>query len=161
MDVDSRYTLKNHYVNKEQQKMKQPIMYFKDEEELRQATQKWKGILQLNDWLIKTKLVDEAIKEGNDTCDGINNVTYSTKTAIITISHCKDIDLAFKHCEELVLIHELLHCNIMAVENADRTIEQCIYEEVMHQPIDVIARALLMTEYNLTFEWFMEDVDNE
>lgn len=49
----------------------------------------------------------------------------------------------------------------MAVENADRTIEQCIYEEVMHQPIDVIARALLMTEYNLTFEWFMEDVDNE
>lgn len=141
--------------------MKQPIMYFKDEEELRQATQKWKGILQLNDWLIKTKLVDEAIKEGNDTCDGINNVTHSTKTAIITISHCKDIDLAFKHCEELVLIHELLHCNIMAVENADRTIEQCIYEEVMHQPIDVIARALLMTEYNLTFEWFMEDVDNE
>lgn len=141
--------------------MKQPIMYFKDEEELRQATQRWKGILQLNDWLIKTKLVDEAIKEGNDTCDGINNVTHSTKTSIITISHCKDIDLAFKHCEELVLIHELLHCNIMAVENADRSIEQCIYEEVMHQPIDVIAHALLMAEYNLTFEWFMEDVDNE
>lgn len=141
--------------------MKQPIMRFKDAEELQQATRKWQGILQLNDWLIKTKLVDEAIEKGDVTCDGINNVVHSTKTAVITISHCKDVDLAFKHCEEMVLIHELLHCTIMAVENEDRNIEQCIYEEVMHQPIDVIARALLMAEYNLAFEWFMEDVDNE
>lgn len=137
--------------------MKQPIMRFKDEKELQQATRKWQGILQLNDWLIKTKLVDDAIKDGNDTCDGINNVTHPTKTAIITISHCKDVDLVFKHCEELVLIHELLHCTIMAVESMDRSIESCIYEAVMHQPIDTIARALLMAEYNLTFEWFMED----
>lgn len=141
--------------------MKQPIMCFKDEKELQQATRKWQGILQLNDWLIKTKLVDDAIKEDNDTCDGINNVTHSTKTAIITISHCKDIDLVFKHCEELVLIHELLHCTIMAVENTQRSVETCIYEEVMHQPIDTIARALLMTEYDLTFEWFLEDEDSE
>lgn len=137
--------------------MKQPIMRFKDEKELQQATRKWQGILQLNDWLIKTNLVDDAIKDGNDTCDGINNVTHSTKTAIITISHCNDIDFVFKHCEELVLIHELLHCTIMAVGNTQRSIEACVYEEVMHQPIDTIARALLMTEYNLTFEWFMED----
>lgn len=43
--------------------MKKPIMRFKDEKELQQATRKWQGILQLNDWLIKTRLVDEAIKE--------------------------------------------------------------------------------------------------
>ena len=45
----------------------------------------------------------------------------------------------------------------MAVENMDRSIEACVYEAVMHQPIDTTARALLMTEYSLTFEWFMED----
>lgn len=141
--------------------MKQPIMWFKDAEELQQATRKWQGILQLNDWLIKTELVDEAIEKGIVTCDGTNNVVYSTKTAVITVSHCKDVDFAFKHCEELVLIHELLHCTIMDVENKDKTIERCVYDEVMHQPIDVIARALLMTEYNLTFEWFLEDEDSE
>lgn len=136
----------------------EPILEFRDEIELNVQLTKWKQRLQLNDWVIKAELVDNIIpQEDGSQCDGINNVNYANKTAYIKISHARNAKLVFKKCEELVLVHELMHCIIMAVECSERSVEACVFEEVMHQPVEVVARALLMSEYGLDFNWFMED----
>ena len=129
--------------------MKEPIIAFKDEEQLKEYGKMWQDILYLNDWIIKYILVDNI---DNDSLGNNKNV-FIHKTALIKILKNISNDEFITPCAEKVLIHELLHCKF-EVENERPQIEDLLYEETQHQDLEFMARSLLRAKYNLSKEWF-------
>ena len=63
-----------------------------------------------------------------------------------------------KHCEELTLVHELLHCAMPLFCNDDdsATMRDAWVELLEHQRIDMLAKSLIMAKYGVDIEWFMK-----
>ncbi len=134
-----------------------PIITFKDNEELKKYLRYWQDILQLNDWHIKAELVD-SIEEEIDSFEttGKNLLTFINKHSYIRIKREPEKSKVVRDCQELVLIHELLHCEF-AVQGNGEKIEQLLYETMHHQQLETTAKALLRARYNLPMEWFYND----
>lgn len=135
--------------------MKEPIMKFKNEKQLREYGKIWQNILYLDDWIIEYRLVDKLDSDtDNFELHGLNTKTITHKEALIQISKYRTDDyFSIKVCDEQTLIHELLHCNF-EVTKGNPGIEDLFYETMQHQKLEFMSRSLLRAKYNLSKEWF-------
>lgn len=140
-------------------KNKFPIEQFKDQKELNTYLKYWQNILGLNDWVIKAKF---ATKEECDLECSSAEIHYKpmNKYAQILIRSGFEDDISvFRHCQELDLVHELMHCKIELMEYSDN-IEGKSYELKQHQLVDDMAKSLLMAKYDIDLSWFEIEEEN-
>lgn len=133
---------------------KQVIYKFNDEAHLNACLEWWQMRLGLRDWIIKAKLTNDLNDDDNH---GENEYQPSNKCAMIRIrpfdSLCADGWIT-KQPQELVLVHELLHCKIFQITYDTPSIEMILFNQAQHQLIEDMAKALIMAKYGLTLEWF-------
>lgn len=131
--------------------MREPIKIFKNAKQLQECKDYWVEKLQLKDWVIVVG-IGECKDEANH---GENEIEWVGRSALITIERRKDMDdFICKQYEEIVLVHELLHCKIMMYEKDVMNISEFHFMVNQHQLVEQMAKALIMTKYNLTFDWF-------
>lgn len=136
--------------------IKNPIMEFESEEQLQACIEEWKKVLFLQDWIIKGKLVTELFDENNDELAGSNSFQVTNKCGLIQIVRANEDNKSriVKYCAEATLVHELLHCKYnWTCKNSD-SIEYAYYDTLEHSLVEQMAKSLIMTKYNLPFEWF-------
>lgn len=122
-------------------KKQQPIMEFKDLKQAEKYLKEWKERLFLNNWTIKVNFVD-----GNEVpeCQGRNNFSFVNKSSVINLVRLTD-DIKtgiVKTCQEVTLVHELLHLKSNLIETE-------------HALIEELARSLIMAKYNINSDWFL------
>lgn len=135
----------------------QPVLHFADDKTLQAYLKYWQRVLHLEDWYIKASLVDELRDESGDDLAGQNNYCVDNKEAFIKISKADPKGTYMKHCEELALVHELLHCLIICFENANETIERALFSLTEHQKIETLAKAFIMAKYGVDKKWFFKE----
>ena len=137
--------------------MKKPIIKFKDMKEANKYLKEWQTRLFLNDWIIKIIICDEKDFKLGEGYSGENSFNFTNKSSIIRICNIslKEIeDYVAKICDEETLIHELLHCKYNWLNPAKTKYEDVIADEYDHHLLEQMANSLLMTKYNLDFDWF-------
>lgn len=91
-------------------------------------------------------------------CDGYNERFNTSKACTISVAKKSkdDNECLIKHCEEYVIIHELLHCKPWLSHYAENkgSPTACYLDQVEHTLLDEMAKSLLMSKYNLTLDWF-------
>lgn len=132
--------------------MNKPIEKFNNDKELMECLREWQERLFLRDWNIQGWLVDG---EEIPNLAGESEVIWVANNGIIKIRKKEQYpDGIEKQPHELVMVHELLHFKIMSSEQQNPTIEGVFYNEMQHQFIEQMAKALIMAKYNLKYEWF-------
>lgn len=116
-------------------------MEFKDLKQAEKYLKEWKERLFLNNWTIKVNFVD-----GNEVpeCQGWNNFSFVNKSSVINLVRLTD-DIKtriVKTCQEVTLVHELLHLKLNLIETE-------------HALIEELARSLIMAKYNINSDWFL------
>jgi len=145
--------------------MEEPIRIYKNQAELNNSLKEWQTKLFLNDWSIIAKIVDECSNDEYGT-SGLNTHLPIQKTASIELlkDSC-EIKLngifVSKQPQELILVHELLHCKFGIVCKDNETYENAVTEYYSHSLLEEIAKSLIMTKYNLKFDWFGKPYDNK
>lgn len=135
-----------------------PINQFISQEQLDECLKEWQHRLSLNDWLIKASLIDSD-KEFANPSEGKHGECHcqpDSNRAMILIKKHDDKtteEWIEKQPDEIVLVHELLHCKIDLIKN-DNTMEGAYYGLMQHKLLEEIAKALIMAKYNLTLDWF-------
>ena len=107
-----------------------------EKQELYQYLAKWQKILRLMDWDIKLELVLEKWRKTGDV-----KVDQTDKTAILLINNCNPKDTNI----EMVIIHELLHIKLWAMDQMIETLLQCVYGKDEEDP-----------KYSFAHDQFME-----
>lgn len=131
--------------------MKEPVKIFKSKKQLEFYVKYWSKKLQLDDWIICV-CVDMCSNQENH---GENEIDFVNKCALITIERKENMDdFIMKQPEELVLVHELLHCKITCLEKNNMSREEFCYELEQHQLLESLAKSFIMTKYGLDFDWF-------
>lgn len=139
---------------------KKPIEVFEDQEQLEKCLREWQHRLFLDGWMILAHTTDEITDpDGNRQVDveGYNTFIYESSQASIQILTKKahdDADMLFKYCAEKILVHELLHCKYVWMDN------QNSYEGVYvcskeHQLLEEMAKSLIMAKYGVDYSYFM------
>lgn len=135
----------------------EPICKFESDKQFQAILKYWQQKLFLENWIIKGVLTPELIKLDDGTVlEGRNHVIPQSTTAFIEVSQDEtDDDIVLeKHCEELTLVHELLHCKYAYLTNTNTSIESAHFEITEHAKLHEMARTLLMVKYNIGFDWF-------
>lgn len=137
--------------------MKQPIIEFENIEQVQECLKEWQTRLFLDDYIIKIALLEpHEMPEIN--CDGYNQRFNTLKSCKISISRKlkDDEQCIIRHCEEYVLVHELLHCKpwLSHYTENNGSAEACYIEQMEHTMLDEMAKSLIMAKYNLTLDWF-------
>ena len=134
---------------------KEPIIEFKDLNQVKKYLKWWQHKLFLDDWIIKIQLVpfNEMKIE--------NSVGY---TDWVDAKQCARIDLAqydsIDHdtieriSQEKTLVHELLHLKLGNMHNEYNTYESVYLEASQHKLVEQMAKSFIMVKYNLDFKWF-------
>ena len=133
-----------------------PITKFNSDEELQACLEWWQAKLGLQDWIIKGVLSD--MKDDDETAGRCIHIP-TEKVALIKInSNMSFIELhehrIMKSPMELTLVHELLHARISVLENKEGTYEAKLAEAFEHTLIEDMAKALIMTKYNIGLDYF-------
>lgn len=115
-------------------------------------------VLHLQNWCIKAVLTDEKLEVDGRAVHGRNTTEYLKCESFIEISTVEYDNEYTKHCEELTLVHELLHCAMPLFCNDDdsATMRDAWVELLEHQRIDMLAKSLIMAKYGVGIEWFMK-----
>ena len=133
-----------------------PIIKFNTNEELQSCLEWWQKRLGLQDWIIKGIITNELIRPKS--ASGENEFSIVNKMAAIRIRPYDAgtaKDWIAKQPQELVLVHELLHCVIYETEyETTESIELVAYNRQQHQLIDDMAKALIMTKYDIGLDYF-------
>ena len=112
----------------------------------------WQERLGLTDWAIVLKCNCNLDEMELDNSAGETRWTNCNKTAIIRImskeNYGNDRILAFDF--ERILVHELLHIKFSYLQLENNTYESKVLDETIHQLIDDLARAFVMTKRNQT-----------
>ena len=138
--------------------VKEPRCYYYDDSNLQNALEYWKKVLHLQNWCIKAVLTGENLEVDGKVVCGRNTTEYLKCESFIEISTVEYAGEYTKHCEELTLVHELLHCAMPLFCNDDdsATMRDAWVELLEHQRIDMLAKSLIMAKYGVGIEWFMK-----
>ncbi len=136
-----------------------PIEVFETQESLDICLKWWQEKLLLNDWIIKARMVlkSEMI---NEDAQGENSFIHERKAAVIRILKKEEMESdtvsnrTLRHCDEQILVHELLHCLYDWMSPSSGTYEAVYHEEMEHQRLDSLAKTLIMVKYNLPLSYF-------
>lgn len=133
----------------------EPIMEFKTQEEVDACLKEWQTRLFLDDWTIKVNLCPQHEMNLKD-CSGENCFQMINKCAVIQlVLPTDDIKNRIqKVCHEKILIHELLHCKYNWIDFHEPTLEEAYYDISEHALLEQMAKSLIMTKYNITYDWF-------
>lgn len=136
--------------------IKNPIMEFENDDQLQACIEEWKKVLFLQDWIIKGKLVEELFDDNDNELAGSNSFQVTNKCGLIQIVKANEDNKSriVKYCAEATLVHELLHCKYNWTSKCSDSIEYAYYDNLEHSLIEQMAKSLIMTKYNLPFEWF-------
>ncbi len=98
---------------------------------------------------------EEVIDSEGNLRSGTCTFDPASRSAVIRIRESAEEDsrLIIKACHERVLVHELLHLTYNLTEPVD-TIESIFYHEHEHELLEKMAKTLIMTKYDLDFDWF-------
>jgi hypothetical protein len=135
---------------------KQPIMKFKNEEELIKLGKYYQHRLFLDDWIIKFKIATYLEDSYGNICCGLTISNSMIKEATISIDNDykpRDYELS-REPVELTLLHEILHVFYPTQPQSTSTFEGAFYQNTMHAKIESMAKSILMIKYNLDFDWF-------
>lgn len=131
--------------------VEEPVKVFKSKKQLDFYLKYWIKKLQIEDWVVCVH-IDMCKNQENH---GENEIDYVNKCALITIERKEGMDdFIMKQPEELVLVHELLHCKILSLEKDNISREEFCYELGQHQLLESLAKSFIMTKYGLDFDWF-------
>lgn len=134
--------------------MSEPIMEFKNNQELNECLKEWKERLFLCNWNIKAQLVHGEYIQG---LGGLCEMQWENSCALISIRYANEIPEGIeKEPHEKILVHELLHCKFFGVEQNNATIESVFWDTIQHQLLEQMAKSLIMSKYNIPYEWFLE-----
>jgi hypothetical protein len=135
---------------------KKPICKFESNEQFWDCLRYWQSRLFLDHWIIKATLVPSEMKsDDGKILEGRNFLTPQSGCAYIEVCQDDKEDGAVeKHCEELTLVHELLHCKYAYFEDTEPTLESAWYETMEHKKLHEMARTLLMVKYDVGLDWF-------
>ncbi len=133
----------------------EPIIEFQTQAELDACLAYWQECLFLSSWIIKAELCDVHELSNNQAC-GECESTPTASTAMIRVLRKEQYpaDALEKYCAEQTLVHELLHCKYITIEDSDKSIESCFYDNAQHSLLEQMAKSLIMAKYNLPFSWF-------
>lgn len=152
---DCKVTVKRERQEKKSVKSKpMPITKFNSNEELQACIEWWQAKLGLQDWIIKGKLTNDLQDTGSH---GENEFNVAGKLSMIRIrpyDSVKEEKWIARQPQELVLVHELLHCLIYEIEKGTESIELIIYNLQQHQLIESMAKALIMAKYDIGLDYF-------
>jgi len=132
----------------------EPITAFKSNEELQTCLEWWQSKLGLQDWIIKSKLTNDLQDIGNHSEISFNVVGKHAMIRIRPYDSVEAGEWIAKQPQELVLVHELLHCLIYEIEKDTESIELIIYNQQQHQLIESMAKALIMAKYDIGLDYF-------
>lgn len=138
--------------------VKEPKCNYYVDSTLQDSLEWWKKVLHLQNWCIKAVLTDEKLEVDGKAVHGRNTTEYLKCESFIEISTVEYAGEYTKHCEELTLVHELLHCAMPLFCNDDdsATMRDAWVELLEHQRIDMLAKSLIMAKYGVGIEWFMK-----
>lgn len=140
-----------------------PVINFKTNEALMERMRYWQRILLLQDWVISARIVpadelSEVDEDGSRAC-GLVHYIIPEQCASIGIMRAEDwpADSIRKFCQELFLVHELLHLKLWrpASVGTAHTAEGLLADAHDHTVVDQMARSLLMAKYGLEYDWFL------
>lgn len=138
----------------------EPVIHFADNETLQAYLKYWQHVLHLDDWYIVAAAADYPIhdQQGNRLLSDIYIIAENKEARIEICTILDDDESGFmKYCEELALLHELLHIVILIMENTDETEEGALRELHEHQKIEMLAKAFIMAKYGVDKEWFYKE----
>lgn len=130
-----------------------PIIHFKNNYEFDVVADYWKHVLQLDDWCIRAERICKP--DALEGAYGASNVSHATKTAHIVVNACP-VPVFPRWCEELALVHELLHCVVVVPEDTSETIEGLYYTLKQEQLVETMAKSMLMAKYAVDVDWFAQ-----
>ena len=138
--------------------VKEPKCNYYVDSTLQDSLEWWKKVLHLQNWCIKAVLTDEKLEVDGRAVHGRNSTEYLKCESFIEISTVEYAGEYTKHCEELTLVHELLHCAMPLSCNDDdsATMRDAWVELLEHQRIDMLAKSLIMAKYGVGIEWFVK-----
>lgn len=138
--------------------VKEPKCNYYVDSTLQDSLEWWKKVLHLQNWCIKAVLTDEKLEVDGRVVHGRNTTEYLKCESFIEISTVEYAGEYTKHCEELTLVHELLHCAMPLFCNDDdsATMRDAWVELLEHQRIDMLAKSLIMAKYGVGIEWFVK-----
>nr|DAY61225.1 MAG TPA: SprT-like domain-containing protein Spartan/DNA Complex repair, protease, DNA BINDING [Caudoviricetes sp.] len=138
--------------------VKEPKCNYYVDSTLQDSLEWWKKVLHLQNWCIKAVLTDEKLEVDGRAVHGRNTTEYLKCESFIEISTVEYAGEYTKHCEELTLVHELLHCAMPLFCNDDdsATMRDAWVELLEHQRIDMLAKSLIMAKYGVGIEWFVK-----
>lgn len=138
--------------------VKEPKCNYYVDSTLQDSLEWWKKVLHLQNWCIKAVLTDEKLEVDGRAVRGRNTTEYLKCESFIEISTVEYAGEYTKHCEELTLVHELLHCAMPLFCNDDdsATMRDAWVELLEHQRIDMLAKSLIMAKYGVGIEWFIK-----
>lgn len=138
--------------------VKEPKCNYYVDSTLQDSLEWWKKVLHLQNWCIKAVLTDEKLEVDGRAVHGRNITEYLKCESFIEISTVEYAGEYTKHCEELTLVHELLHCAMPLFCNDDdsATMRDAWVELLEHQRIDMLAKSLIMAKYGVGIEWFVK-----
>lgn len=112
----------------------------------------WKERLGLQDWIIRfyTNCKPEEVNDGQSIGESAWETT--SKSAIVKIIDEKEYSKEYilPYDFEKTLVHELLHIKFSTIDKDLNTYEGIVAEQVRHQLIDDLARALVMAKRGKT-----------
>ena len=112
----------------------------------------WQERLGLQDWSIALTVNCTQDDLSNANWSGENNWNASIKCSKIKIisPEVYGTDRMLKYDFEKILVHELLHIKFGLLDITDQSYESYVVDELRHQLIDDIARALVMAKRGKT-----------
>ena len=148
--------------------MAKPISVFKNEEQFLACAKDWQHKLFLDNWNIEFRLTNDCIKVV-DNESGIENIlwgfnayTFENSNAVITVFNGKTIesdDDISKNMAELILVHELLHIKFEYISDEDVVGDlPKVHQSLLHQSVESMAKSLIMTKYNLDYDYFKDNI---
>lgn len=131
--------------------MNYPIIKFKNYEQAMEYLDKWKKILSLQNWIIDIELSNEQTESPNW---GSSVNWKAIRIAKITIPTVVDSNkFVAKYCQELILVHELLHILMLPCDSENETVRA-----EWHAQLEQMAKGYIMSKYELNFSWFENDI---
>lgn len=132
-----------------------PIIIFNCPKQAEDCLLEWQSRLNLQNWIINVHL------NYHHPCIA----PAWGKSKIYRAIHISEIHIPMpkpgqintfpeKYCQELIVVHELMHCKLAGHDADPSTTEGFYYENEQHAILEDIAKALIMSRYDLDFEWF-------
>lgn len=131
---------------------KEPVIQFKSQKELEECAMYWINKLLLDKQFIVVKFVPR--DKIADLQGKTSHMPYQ-EWALIEIADTVDFECAelVKVCQELTLVHELLHIKYSLLDFTS-SYEGQIAEYEEHKNLEQMAKSLLKVKYNISYDWF-------